>query len=308
VEILQAKGDAKDQTFFVTCQPCTDFLSAVRHIAAILDPKPEIRPDRASQEMLNLLRSHSSGGRRPLLLFLDEFDSVVRYDCDNNWPFLRCLHAATDGGWVRVVFAGWREVSKIQFADPSPFFKRLRHLNLPPLQRDDVRDLFVRPIRRMGIQIREEHDVVSHLLCQSAGSPHVIQFYGEQLFHAKSPLDSKELTLQEIQAAENTYHFDQYIMGHVFENTSELERAMLLAVTQSSHERWTLADFQRALQATGPQADLPAIDHACRNLVAANIFEFDDAAYKLLYPGVRDRIRRNWQGVTLADSAPAKRL
>ena len=301
-DILKKREAMKDRVHLFYCETWSGFSSGAKHIANILDPREEERIAKAPFNLIKLLRVQSNHGNKKLILFFDEFDGVVDHESSGGWTLTSCLQTAVEKGYIRVTFAGYRSVLKLQETADSPFHQKLLMLRLPPLDETDAFSLFILPFQRLGISVRDPDLLSKKILDLSGGYPFVIQFYGERLFQKIIRKEDQELTIDDIRIFEESFEFDEYIIGHFLENTEGVERLLALYFTyHSNNELWSEEDFRKRLFDDGLRMNIEAIHHATRNLVLANIFKYDNGRYSFIFPAFGEQLKRHWTDLDIID-------
>lgn len=302
VDLLAKKNDYQDRVFLMNCETWGRYESCARQIANRIYLKKEIRIDKGVQNLLNFFKLQSKYGRRPLLLFLDEFDRVTEVDKSSGWRLLQVLHTSVDNGWIRVVFVGYRSVSYIRDYRESPFFERIKLLRLPPLEDRDAIGLFTNPFRKVGIDVLEPEKIGKRIISTSAGFPFVIQFYGENLFNDLAKKEKMSLGPTDIEQFEKSFEFGDFIVSFFTENTKREERLLTMLYAYSEESRaWNEGDFLEKTKEVGIRLSISDIHKACRNLVLANIFKFNADRYDFVFPVLKNRLIRQWPDLNLKE-------
>ncbi|MGD2091586.1 MAG: ATP-binding protein [Candidatus Aminicenantes bacterium] len=300
VDILEKRTEYKNRVFFMNCETWGRYESCARQIANRIYLKKQFRIDKSTQNLLNFFKLQSGYGRRPLFLFLDDFDRVTEIDKFSGWRLLKVLHASVTNGWIRVVFVGYRSVPLIRDLNESPFFERIKQLRLPPLENKDAVDLFITPFQHVGIEVNEPEKVAQKIIATSAGYPFVIQFYGENLFHNVAEREEKVLKLEDIDKFEKSFEFGNFIAGFFSENTHRDERLLsLLYAYAEENENWNEGDFLKEVHDIGIKLTINEVHTACRNLVLANIFKYFDGKYDFVFPILKNQLISHWPNLDL---------
>jgi len=300
-DILKRRKELRDRVHMFYCETWGGFKSGARHIANYIDPREEERIDKAPFNLVKLFRVNSNYGTKPLILFFDEFDRVADNEAKGDWTLSRCLLNAVEKKYIRVTIAGYRSVLKLEETVDSPFYHKLITQRLSPLDETDAFSLFIIPFHRLGIKVVHPDILSKKILNLSGGYPFVIQFYGERLFQKIIQKDSKELTVDDIQVFEDSFEFDEYIIGHFLENTEKFERllAIYYALTDDN-EPWSEDDFRKKLcNKEKLNLTIEDIHKAARNLVLANIFKFQNGSYSFIFPAFRKQLKRHWKDLDI---------
>jgi AAA+ ATPase superfamily predicted ATPase len=299
-EILMKHDEYKDRVHLMYCETLSAFNESASHIVNLIDPKKERKALRNPQNLLRFFKVKSKYGEKPLILFFDEFDRITDFESKNDWQLLRCLQNAVEKKYIRVTFAGYRSVLQLNENNDSPFHQKLKFIKLPPLEEKDSFSLFILPFQRIGIKIVDPDFVSKKILHFSGGYPYVIQFYGEGLFEQIVRKETQELKPEDIFTFEESFAYNEYIIGHFLENTEKNERllAILYAFSEDTNP-WSEEDFRREIFTNGLHLNIEDIHKAARNLVLANIFEFQNSKFAFIFPIFREQIRKQWKSMEI---------
>ncbi len=298
-DLLCADREVRSRVFYFDCSTWGGYKDCVVRLISRLEPKRERRADISLREVTFMLRRLSHDGRRPLLLFFDECDGLTVRDSRTDWTFMRLLEEASVSQWVRLVFAGFRDVQALRqnwggIVD-SPFLGGLKMLSLGPLSTEESARLLCDPLVAADIDIRDQPLVIERVLAHSAGQPFILQFYGEHLYRIASERDRRELTLMDVQSIEEGDDLSGFLMNHFIWNTqhgaytASDERACVLAYAGlAGTERWSQQDFETHCSDHGYPLDMTQVTTALQNLVHAQILSVASRKYGLAFPLLRD--------------------
>jgi hypothetical protein len=112
----------------------------------------------------------------PLVLLLDEFDTLLRAEFYNS-GLLDQLRAASNEGHCRFIFAGFRELLQETSRQDSPFYNFTKPLRLREFSREDAAAMIINPLENMRVRLVRRDEIVDRIYDQTSGQPNLIQFY-----------------------------------------------------------------------------------------------------------------------------------
>ena len=322
---LRTRPEYRDRVHLFNCIPWGNVNDCFHRLAHELEPKGELRisygPRATSHQYLPrnisyLLQSHSRRGARPLLLFFDELDRVVETDARNGWPFFKVLAEAADQQWIRAVFAGYRSMGLLSSgktvrepalatpAPDSPFFGRLKELELRPLGRQECDTLVAEPFHRMEITVERRDAIQERIWQQTLGHPFFVQLYGEGLFETGSRRTAGAVGLEDVDAIEQGASLNKFVHEYFLENTIQKGQPVateqlctLLLADEDDGQTWAEADFLQALAAAKRPAGLLEVHQALSYLRSAGIFAYQNGGYRFALPLLKDVLRRAYPNI-----------
>ncbi|MBK8257735.1 MAG: hypothetical protein IPK82_34335 [Polyangiaceae bacterium] len=129
---------------------------------------------------------------RPLILLIDEFDSLPPAVIDSLVQGFRKIYLAREGYTLHsLALIGVRAVLGVDSARGSPFNVQ-RSLHVPNLTRDEVSDMFAQYQGESGQVVQPE--VVEALYTTTRGQPGLVGWFGELLTEKYNPGDGKPIT------------------------------------------------------------------------------------------------------------------
>jgi hypothetical protein len=298
-DVLCVDQEVRNRVSYFDCSNWGGYRDCVVRLMAKLDPKKERRAEVSLREVTFMMRRQSHDGRKPLLLFFDEFDGLTTRDFRSGWQFTKLLAEAVANQWIRVVFAGFRDVQALRQAwhgmTDSPFLGGLDLLNLGPLEQRDARSLLFDPLSAANIELCESDALVSRVLEHSAGQPFIVQFYGESLFRLGQECAPSEVTLDDVQQIEESDELSGFLMNHFVWNTENAthvasdERAcVLLYVHLAKKEAWSQQDFETNCFDHYKPLGMGPLTVALQNLLHAQILAQSKRRYVLAFPLLHD--------------------
>jgi len=142
-----------------------------------------------SQGLEESLRHLGELRGKPVVLLLDEVDSLLARDRGQGWHILYALRQAMNDEHCAVVVAGYRELFKERSDLNSPLFNFLEPVPLDKLAEDAARGLILEPMRDMRLEFEDSEAFIERVLHLSGSLPSLIQLFcrgvTERLFAGK---------------------------------------------------------------------------------------------------------------------------
>lgn len=201
---------------------CLNWISgmdAFEQIAEKLDPQAVPRITHGgTHNFVNMLERVSEEGKRPHHIFLDEADGLIELDAATNWLFFRAMIEASERGFVRMGVGGYRAVDQLQLGD-SPFHRKIKPIMLGALDEQSTRSLIISPFVASGFQIENRTEIGDLIWKFTRGFPHLIQFFGEQIFRFAVNRTPRLVLTQDAIAVHENPGFASFTFEHFLQNT-----------------------------------------------------------------------------------------
>ena len=324
--------NGRSRVFYFNCLTWSNYSHACHMLAHRIDPRRELRLDRAQRNIEYMLERCSRGGSRPLYLFLDETDRLIDLDALNNWKFFNLLAWAKDAGMVRFVLAGYRSISRLVFgraggqsrdtdsgqsstpAPDTPLWLALEPLTLSPLNRKDTDALLTEPLKGTEIDIQNEAQVLERVWQATTGYPFLVQFFGQHLFNLCVARDSQTISMEDVLAVEQSPDLHEFLETHFIENTQQngitvpWERICAFLFAHSDDGVWSEQDFWEACRHQEVPLGGDELDTVCRavkNLSDAQVLSYSQGRYSFAFPVMRNVLTNSYPDVSKAVRALA---
>lgn len=185
---------------------------------------------------------------RPLVLLLDEADKLVSRDQATQWEFFSALRGLANMNRVQVVLSGERSLRSALRDPTSPLFNFAREILLGPLDFNAVRELVIRPLNQLEIDLgRDPQLIVNRIYQFTSGHPNVVQRLCRRLLDAVSVTGARRITLQDVEAIIRDPDFQREDFLYTFwEAATPLEKLISLLMCDNPRVR-SLRDIQLAL-------------------------------------------------------------
>lgn len=222
-------------------------------------------------------------GRRTLVVF-DEFQAVLaaRPDCDevirsviqHHGDAASYIFAGSEVGMMRELFASRRRA----------FYRQAAHVDLRPLEPDDVADYVVSRFERTGRSVSP--DALSALLELCQGHPRASMLMAHGLWAHSSPRSEADLTAFDAAEKEalDTAATD---LRALWRGLSRTEQGLVTALARGE------APFSRTRSDAGNRGD--GARKALDALVDSGEVTVTDGRYVLVDPFFAELLRRNWR-------------
>jgi len=306
--MLSADTNYRNRVFYFDCGAWGGMWDCMFRILIRVDPKTEYRLEKTydARRAADVLRLKSAGNK-PLVLFLDETDSLIDKEKVNGWQFTRFLHEAVSNNWVRVTFAGFRSVQDLLYDRSSPFYNRPKQITLDTLALEDARNLICEPLLNADIQVQDPMAVSRHIFTVTGGEPFLMQYYGETLYAAAVDNRSYRVSLNDVLAVDDSPQLRRFVKRNFLYNTinrgrpERVERIFALTLAHSQEPQgWTVQDFEDAYLKVRNDVNFKSADDALTTLVTMRVFRQVRARYVFSLPLLGQILREDYPNLNRA--------
>jgi hypothetical protein len=245
-------------------------------------PEP---PRSAPLRFRDLLRDPPTD--KPLVLLIDEADSLVSSDQANGWPLFNQLRALANGGRAQVVLSGARTLWGAIRNSSGPLFNFTNEMLIGRLAFPNVAELVTQPMRQMEITLEDESGIVQRVWEITSGHPNVVQRLCRRLIANIADHDPRRIALHDVEAViVETDFVRQDFLATYLSQASVLEHLCALVMAANEQLR-TLKGVHETLLYAGVDVTLNQVDDTLESLVnLRNIlrhtpqgYDFDVAAF-----------------------------
>ena len=216
--MLRDKGN-EGHVFYFICLNWKSSIEALSQIAHKIDPKALKRIDKGSgYNFVEMLAQASRHGKDKLHFFFDEVDALIDIDSASNWLFFSNLLVAVEEDYIRVVFGGYRMITRLMDLD-APFYDKLERLHLGRLLPGDAQALITKPFISTGFTIQYRQAYADKIWDATGGFPFLIQYFGEYLFDNVVERGDKTLTPDDVAEIADSLDFERFAWEHFEMNT-----------------------------------------------------------------------------------------
>lgn len=306
--------DRSPRAFYFNCVNWSNYAFATSQLAHQIDPKRELRLDKGGKNVEYMLERCSRNGTRPLYLFLDEVDKLIDFDALNGWRFFSLLASAKGAGYIRIVLAGYRSISRLVYGQvapralepthardaatsvETPLLLALEPMRLSPLERRDADALLADPLKFTDVQICQEQQVLDRVWQATIGHPFLTQFIGQQFFRMAVDRNPYAISPDDVTVVEQGADLREFLETHFLESTAHngtpvpTERACGFIFAHSDSKEWTEQDFWECCDKHGiPLGRDPAgiVHRALKNLTDAQILTPSHGRLSFAFPMMR---------------------
>jgi hypothetical protein len=252
---------------FYNCD-ATDERVVCRHLTTQINANKyahEATPERLERFLRHEAGDTGRGG--PLELILDEVDGVC------NTKTFECLAEAAKNRVCRLILCGKHELYESMHIQNHVLKSRLQLMRLQPLSEADVRVLLIEPLLDLGFEIPpgDERRIVATVYGDTAGYPHLIQYYGVSLVERALRLKTDSITMSMIDDVRNSYETLQTLAGPILDMKDPREELLALLLVSECSDPFSEHDFAALAERERIQLDERAAGKLCRKLYINNI-------------------------------------
>lgn len=269
--------DSPPPMVYLDCSDLLSFDDYVREVVRKLNPKelPRLHLQQYAFFFPNFLeRMQRKHGER-IIFLLDEIDNLVLMQ-RGDWTLFRMLRASSNKGACQYIIAGFREAMQEQYLLDSPFFNFTQPIRLNEFTMREAHNLIVTPMENLRVRFRNKQEVIGRIYEETAGQPHLIQYYCTILLRRLDQANEREVSPDSLIDVYNDEGFKGHLLTTFISNTTNREKAVVYALLDSFGQRkpgaFSQADIDRALKEHGITLTQVAIDEACNNLLLAGVF------------------------------------
>jgi len=154
----------------------TSALDVMKAIAIEVDPSSSIYDVDSFLKLLETASKKVFGGQ--IELVIDEADEALSEDKACGYPLLRVLRDANRQGWIRVTICGISKTKAVMDDLSNPFGKRMKLVELGPLDIASCKNLILSPLRDLGVTFFDEKFVIDKVMGATLGRALEVQRWG----------------------------------------------------------------------------------------------------------------------------------
>lgn len=231
---------------------------------------------------------------------LDEMDELLEQLGGDQKIFQVLRKVSMDEGIARFIIAGFRAVKRAMEDDTTPFYHLGEGIILKALDRNEVADMVTTPMDHLRIKLQGRDDLVQRIFRETAGMPHLMQYYCqtlvEQLDHASPSGDI--LSVESLQAVYDNPNLHDVVVGHFMRSAPPLERALVFAMLRAQQESpgayLSHKDIDQQLRAHGMQVPFVQLNEACQNLVNSSVLRKQGKLFSFSIPLFARMLQENY--------------
>ena len=228
-----------------------------------------------------LLHDFASQQKTYVVILIDEFDSFLAIDGQNNWEFLHLLReAAADEGRCAVVIAGFRLLMQGRVLRSSPYYNFTREIALTPLTKEETLEMVQVPLSRLGIDVADTN-IPSVIHRETRGQPELIQMYCQAVISLYERRNTVPREAELAQYVNRDAAFARTILHTFLMNANAIEQALCFQLMKRSVAgthgaaffEFREADADEALATLGLTLNNAEMASLLNNLVVGSFIE-----------------------------------
>lgn len=299
----EGNEEAAKRIFFMDCSPIRSSEELMREVIRHYYSHDLVRLENRQFPLYfpDFLRRMARRYDGQLVLLLDEFDVLFNAALSNE-SLLHVLRTASNEGHCRFIIAGFRDLLEQSNQLQSPLFNFAKPLRLKEFSREDAGKMILGPLLNLRIRVERENDVVDRIFEETAGQPHLIQFYCSYIIDRLDHAGSRRLTPEDLLGVYDDENFRAFVLNTFMDNTTHLEKAIVFSLVlkmRSEAEQFDQESIENALLAQGIELFFDELEGACRNLELAGTFSKQGWHYRFAVPIFPGMLAKNYNVVHL---------
>jgi len=136
---------------------------------------------------------------KPLVLLLDEADSLIMADQTAQWSLLNRLRGLNNARQMQVILSGANTFLELFQDNSGPLYNFGERIRVGNLDRMAVEELVARPLKQWEIQLQDESAILDRIWQLTAGHPNVVQRLCSRLIALLNEQNKRTITLADIE-------------------------------------------------------------------------------------------------------------
>ena len=213
-----------------------------------------------------------------VVILIDEFDSFLALDSQNDWEFLHLLReTAAEDGPCAVVIAGFRLLMQTRIRRDNPYYNFTREIALTPLSKEETIEMVQAPLGRLGIDVSGT-GIASFIHKETRGQPELIQMYCQAVISLYGrrrcvPHESELATY-----VNRDHAFSRTILHTFLKNANPIEQVLCFELMKRSTDSSAMFEFKasdayEALAGSGLRLGNAGLATLLNNLVYGSFIE-----------------------------------
>ena len=258
---------------FLDCSGVRSQEEFIQEIVRQLDPRELSRLHLKDYAFYfpNFLKLMSKRWRGRIPIFLDEVDELLQMDRDHQ--LLKMLRAASNGGWCRLIMAGFRHLQRAMNDISSPLHNFVQPLRLAEFGSQEADDLITIPLINLRVRFENQSQIVKRIYNESAGQPNIIQHYCLIIMNELDRSEKRTVNEGMLSRVYDDPDFRSRLLTTFSTNTDDLEKAVVYSLLnqESPPKRFGLPEIDATLRRVGFERELGELEQACDNLELAGV-------------------------------------
>lgn len=289
------RGVTERELIFLDCGPITepqDYIYRVVH--NLLGSQ---QADRAnSKSFLDILRSYTHDGKKPVIFILDEVDALIDADVRNGRPLQKLMRASFNSGYCRYVISGFRASKNDRYNIESPLFNFVDDIMLGPITPREASELITLPMSDLGVKLVGRESIVPQIYQETGGRPHLIQYYCSELLELMDTSGKNEILTSDIEEIKLNSSLQSLLFETFNENASDLERLIIMITLED--DAFSLKDIdlklRKELGIVVASAEIQSALNYLQNTGTISSADANVNRYKLTYPQLKNIMQKNF--------------
>ena len=241
----------------------------------------------------------------PIVVLLDEADSLLDYDVKNQEKLFRVFRTLSQENRCRFVCCGERVLNaRLQNPD-SPLFNFCQVLRLGFLTPQSASQIILEPMQEMGILLEEPDALAISIIELSSCHPNIVQYICQQLLVQINAYrtefgENRAITKGDLEAVSQSRYFADYFLATIWGSASPLEQIITLLMID--HPLVTASELLTILQEHGVTASQESVEEALEHLVLCSILDRERQHYAFAAHSFPDIVESSQDVPALLDS------
>ena len=231
-------------------------------------------------QLMNFLRYQSNRLGGPLNLLFDEVDEVCQGEAFN------CIAAAARDGYCRLVLCGRGNLLKVMLNSASALDRRLNLIQLEPLDERSAKELILRPLMHLGLQLENEDHIIDHVLRMTGRLPHLLQIYGHKLALLAIEEKTNTISLGLLETLKWDFAVAQYFINPFCDMKDPQLRTVGLSLLKSTGQTFSIPAVQEIAMQAGLKLDYITAREICNDLLINNVLVWNNGTFRIANEGL----------------------
>jgi hypothetical protein len=286
---LLCENSSPERVFYLDCQSVTSTEAFFEAASTLWKLDPPIDSPEALRRYLVAL----DGGAQapPVVVLLDEVDSLISYDVEHGQNLFKVLRALSQQRRCRFVFCGERVLNAQLHAANSPLFNFCDVIHLGYLREPAAQRIIREPMQTMGIAIQNPDEVVAGIIHLSSCHPNLVQYLCQQLILEANHRHSRQITPADLNRVRHSSSFHEYYLEVTWGNTTPLERAISLLI--ADRDQIAFGEIQETMLGHGFEVSQERLAEAVAGLRLNSILVKEGQRYRLSSAVFADVVRES---------------
>ena len=286
---LLCENSSPERVFYLDCQSVTNTEAFFEAASTLWKLDPPIDSPEALRRYLVALDEGSQSP--PVVVLLDEVDSLISYDVEHGQNLFKVLRALSQQRRCRFVFCGERVLHAQLHAADSPLFNFCDVIHLGYLREPAAQRIIREPMQTMGIAIQNPDEVVAGIIHLSSCHPNLVQYLCQQLILEANNRHSRQITPADLNRVRHSSSFHEYYLEVTWGNTTPLERAISLLV--ADRDQVAFGEIQEIMLGHGFEVSHERLAEAVAGLRLNSILVKEGQRYRLSSAVFADVVRES---------------